>query len=102
MASGHVSRIKRPNTWLHRPMLQNVKKALANSEPSTHGTKRTSSDVRLESAFRGTADYMCSERVFRLLTQLGHETPVPQAVAAGCERQLDFCCWTPLRHADRL
>jgi hypothetical protein len=40
MASGHVNRIKRPNTWLHRPMLQNVKKALANSEPSTHGTKR--------------------------------------------------------------
>jgi hypothetical protein len=39
MASGHVNRIKRPNTWLHRPMLQNVKKALANSEPSTHGTK---------------------------------------------------------------
>ena len=46
MASGHVNRIKRPNTWLHRPMLQNVKKALANSEPSTHGTKRTSRDVR--------------------------------------------------------
>src|SRR5712675_383686 len=39
MASGHVNRIKRPNTWLHRPMLQNVKKALANSEPSTHGGK---------------------------------------------------------------
>ena len=34
MASGHVNRIKRPNTWLHRPMLQNVKKALANPEPS--------------------------------------------------------------------
>ena len=42
MASGHVNRIKRPNTWLHRPMLQNVKKALANPEPSTHGTFRTS------------------------------------------------------------
>jgi hypothetical protein len=41
MASGHVNRIKRPNTWLHRPMLQNVQKALANPEPSTHGTKRT-------------------------------------------------------------
>ena len=41
MASGHVNRIKRPNTWLHRPMLQNVKKALANPEPSTHGTYRT-------------------------------------------------------------
>src|SRR6478672_8822131 len=50
MASGHVNRIKRPNTWLHRPMLQNVKKALANPEPSTHGTKRTSPDVRPESA----------------------------------------------------
>jgi len=41
MASGHVNRTKRPNTWLHRPMLQNVKKALANPEPSTHGTKPT-------------------------------------------------------------
>jgi hypothetical protein len=41
MASGHVNRTYRPNTWLHRPMLlQNVQKALANSEPSTHGTKR--------------------------------------------------------------
>jgi hypothetical protein len=28
MASGHVNRVKRPNTWLHRPMLQNVKKSL--------------------------------------------------------------------------
>src|SRR5260370_42234026 len=33
MASGHVNRIKRPDTWLHRPMLQNVKKVLANPEP---------------------------------------------------------------------
>src|SRR5476649_2335001 len=41
MASGHVNRTYRPNTWLHRPMLQNATKALANSEPSTHGTKRT-------------------------------------------------------------
>ena len=41
MASGHVNRIYRPNTWLHRPILQNVKKALANSEPSTHGTFQT-------------------------------------------------------------
>jgi hypothetical protein len=40
MASGHVNRITRPNTWLHRPMLQNVKKVLANPEPSTHGTNR--------------------------------------------------------------
>ena len=39
MASGHANRIKRPDTWLHRPMLQNVKKALANPEPSTHGQR---------------------------------------------------------------
>jgi hypothetical protein len=56
MASGHVNRTYRPNTWLHRPMLQNVKKVLANSEPSTHGTKRTCRDVRLESAFGGIAE----------------------------------------------
>jgi hypothetical protein len=31
--------VKRPNTWLHRPMLQTFKKVLANSEPSTHGRK---------------------------------------------------------------
>jgi hypothetical protein len=42
MASGHVNRVKRPNTWLHRPMLQNVKKVLANPEPSTHDPKRSS------------------------------------------------------------
>src|SRR6478672_5469345 len=42
MASGHVNRIKRPDTWLHRPMLQNVKKILANPEPSTHDPERTS------------------------------------------------------------
>jgi hypothetical protein len=46
MASGHVNRIKRPNTWLHRPMLQNVKKALANPEPSTHDPQRTSNATK--------------------------------------------------------
>jgi hypothetical protein len=56
MASGHVNRIKRPNTWLHRPMLQNVKKALANPEPSTHGTFRAWRDTRLTSAKGFRAD----------------------------------------------
>jgi cytochrome c556 len=37
MASGHVNRANRPNTWAHRPMLHNVKNVLANSEPSTQG-----------------------------------------------------------------
>jgi hypothetical protein len=36
MASGHVNRIKRPNTWLHRPMLQNVKKALVPTQSRPH------------------------------------------------------------------
>src|SRR5712671_6950972 len=56
MASGHVNRVNRPNTWLHRPMLQNVKKALANSEPSTHGTFRAWDDVQLECEKRCKAD----------------------------------------------
>ena len=56
MASGHVNRIYRPNTWLHRPMLQNVKKALANSEPSTHGTKLPIRDVCNPVATGGIAD----------------------------------------------
>jgi hypothetical protein len=56
MASGHVNRIYRPNTWLHRPILQNVKKALANSEPSTHGTFRTCRDGVTTSALEGRTD----------------------------------------------
>ena len=42
MASGHVNRANRPNTWLHRPMLQNVKKVLANPEPSRMRVERKS------------------------------------------------------------
>jgi len=41
MASGHMNRLKRPDTWLPRPMLRNVKKVLANPEPSTHDPQRT-------------------------------------------------------------
>src|SRR5258705_1375435 len=72
MASGHVNRIYRPNTWLHRPMLQNLKKALANSEPSTHGTKRTYRLRRAMSAFGGKAENICSHRAFPVLTQSRH------------------------------
>jgi hypothetical protein len=65
MASGHVNRIKRPNTWLHRPMLQNVKKALANPEPSTHGTFETCRDVRSSVAIRGIPDMARTARFGR-------------------------------------
>jgi hypothetical protein len=51
-----VNRIKRPNTWLHRPMLQNMKKALANPEPSTHGTKRQFAQFKATSGVGGKAD----------------------------------------------
>jgi hypothetical protein len=54
MASGHVNRANRPNTWLHRPDLQR-EKVLANSEPSTHGTKRTFKVLRRRSDVEGRA-----------------------------------------------
>ena len=41
----------------------NVKKALANSEPSTHGTKRTSACALHMSAFGGKADIAPCRRV---------------------------------------
>ena len=66
MASGHVNRIRRPNTWLHRPMLQNVKKALANSEPSTHGTFRTFQPARRMSALRGKPEVGVGQLDFRV------------------------------------
>ena len=50
MASGHMNRVKRPDTWLHRPMLQNVKKVLANPEPSTHDPVCTENLIRVDGA----------------------------------------------------
>jgi hypothetical protein len=41
MASGHVNRIQKAEHMAAPTNAANVKKALANSEPSTHGTKRT-------------------------------------------------------------
>jgi hypothetical protein len=41
----------------------NVKKALANSEPSTHGTKQTLASAMQMSAFGGEADMMPASRV---------------------------------------
>jgi hypothetical protein len=52
-------------------------KALANSEPSTHGTFRTRRSSRCMSVFGATADDIYSERVFRLLTRFGNELAAP-------------------------
>ena len=46
----------------------NVKKTLANSEPSTHGTELPIPNVRSSVANRGKADKICSMRVLRILT----------------------------------
>jgi hypothetical protein len=51
MASGHVNRTDRPNTWLHRPSLH-VKILLANPEPSTHGPNAEATDVRSHVSFQ--------------------------------------------------
>src|SRR5215468_8712384 len=57
MASGHVNRTNRPNTWLHRPPAARVKKVLANPEPSTHGpSTKFSRTCQKASGHWGTAD----------------------------------------------
>ena len=56
MASGHVNRILKAEHMAAPTNPANVKKALANSEPSTHGTKRTKNDVCYPVATGGTAD----------------------------------------------
>jgi hypothetical protein len=56
MASGHVNRIQRPNTWLHRPQACDVTILLANSEPSTHGPSRHFAARQRLVVFRDKAD----------------------------------------------
>jgi hypothetical protein len=73
MASGPVNRIKRPNTWLHRPMLQNVKKALANPEPSTHGTNRTDRTGLTMSVHQGKTGSDGLMAKSTRLTRTGHQ-----------------------------
>jgi hypothetical protein len=58
MASGHVNRAQRPNTWLLRPNPAGVKKVLANPEPSTHGPKPTFSGSAAP-AFCCGDDWVC-------------------------------------------
>jgi hypothetical protein len=55
MASGHVNRTQRPNTWLHRSSLRR-EILLANSEPSTHGPSRNSARRSASVALGVTAD----------------------------------------------
>ena len=50
MASGHVNRIQKAEHMAAPTNAANVKKALANSEPSTHGTERTCQPCTIMSA----------------------------------------------------
>jgi hypothetical protein len=56
MASGHVNRTIRPNTWPQPTKAQYVQKVLANREPSTLGTSATLLAIRYRSAFKRIAD----------------------------------------------
>src|SRR6516164_7949106 len=78
MASGHVTaQTGRTHGCTDQPA--NVKKSLANSEPSTHGTKRTYRDVRYLSAFGGKADRVLMTLCL-LLTHSGHrQDEIPQS-----------------------
>src|SRR5215469_18523521 len=71
MASGQVNRAKRPNTWPHRPAAE-VKKALANREPSTHGTKETTRPVVSYGCFGSESGPSSDMSGGRPLTHLGH------------------------------
>ena len=62
MASGHVNRTKRPNTWQHRPSLRR-EDFLAKPEPSTHGTKQTNRAGQTTSVVRGRPE--CAGRPAR-------------------------------------
>ena len=61
MASGHVNRTQRPNTWLHRPTLRR-EDFLANSEPSTHGPSLPRRTFAFASVIGGIAAAPASER----------------------------------------
>ena len=56
MASGHVNRIQKAEHMAAPTNAANVKKALANSEPSTHGTWLPFAALRTCRGRRGTAE----------------------------------------------
>jgi hypothetical protein len=57
MASGHVNRTYRPNTWLPPTSGADVQILLANSEPSTHGTFLANRDSGLQTPPSPTRRY---------------------------------------------
>ena len=79
-----------------------VKKSLANLEPSTHGPSRTCCDVRYLVAIRGKADITPTWLKVRLWTRIGRLSPSRLAmpacstVSAALERYpSDICSASP-------
>jgi hypothetical protein len=78
----------------------NVKKTLANSEPSTHGTKRTCPPRRSMSAFGGQSGHGVKTAVGLLLTHLGHSNRgAKNDRDRPCRRTVRACYWAPLVQA---
>jgi len=61
-----------------------VKKVLANSEPSTHGTSRTWRDVRLESVMRSIADIDGHRRSTPIYGKTSYCNANPELGRANC------------------
>src|SRR5580692_1299342 len=95
MASGLMNRVKRPDTWLHRPMLQNVKKVLANPEPSTH-------DPELTSPTCGTYSHEITKAKAMLVVAFAreHRHPLQCVIELKC-RPSESCFCALLRSGGR-
>jgi hypothetical protein len=95
MASGHVNRTNRPNTWLHRPATQR-EDFLANSEPSTHGTCVMSTRSAVMSAFGAKSENNCSLRDLPVLTRSCHPLVNFAAVHNADFEPVDVVAFAPL------
>jgi len=69
MASGHVNRTIRPNTWPQPTKAQYVQKVLANREPSTHGTSRKGLTALGISAHRRQPDMAINKQGYEFKPQ---------------------------------
>jgi hypothetical protein len=80
MASGHVTALTGRTHGCTDPQ-SDVKILLANSEPSTHGTKRKCRNASTMSALGSNPDGICSPRAFPLMTHMRHSAASHVAVA---------------------
>jgi hypothetical protein len=71
MASGHVNRINRPNTWLHRPsLLREDSSCQLGAVHTWHKADITSAPINVR--FRGRSGHLADIAGCLLLTRRGH------------------------------